>query len=225
MNTFDEKLISWFRYLYWAEICYTKYEELLNSAENPDDIPIHKFIAFSSQWYASLYVVIEGWQELEIQDNFINRILADHQKLINILRRYRNCIYHFQKNLIDKRFIDLAKTRDIFQLWIFLVHEQFKRYYSDYLANLPGNKILKLELIKSFEDLVGWIPTDSVKDRFRNLEDLLKRSESLLNKGNLSTKEAKEFQQAIDQARMILNNTKSKYQKYLKNSIRYLKVN
>jgi hypothetical protein len=57
-----------------------------------------------SYWYASLYVVIEGWRELKLEDQDISRLLAS--PYVETLRRYRNGAFHFQRTLTDPRFAD-----------------------------------------------------------------------------------------------------------------------
>ncbi len=81
MTNFDEKFIAWGRYLFWAEISKLKLEQLLDSTEDSEKIPTNEFLAYSSLWYGSLFVVIEGWESLKHQDNTINELLTEHEDL------------------------------------------------------------------------------------------------------------------------------------------------
>jgi hypothetical protein len=57
-----------------------------------------------SYWYASLYVVIEGWRDLKLEDQDVARLLASPH--VETLRRYRNGAFHFQTSLTDPRFVE-----------------------------------------------------------------------------------------------------------------------
>lgn len=64
---------------------------------------------FMSYWYGGLYVVIEGWIELGLHDPEIDILIASpHTKL---LCRYRNGVFHFQKEYFDKRFREFMKEQ------------------------------------------------------------------------------------------------------------------
>ncbi len=57
-------------------------------------------------WYAGLYVVIEGWHELGLSDPAINALLESPN--IDLLKRYRHGVCHFQREYFDKRFTDFV---------------------------------------------------------------------------------------------------------------------
>ena len=60
-------------------------------------------------WYASLYVVVEGWQEIGLADTEVDQALnwLEVNDEIRILRRFRNAVFHFPKELADIRIVDL----------------------------------------------------------------------------------------------------------------------
>ena len=220
MKEFNEKLISWFRYLFWADICYKRVEKLLEASSSPEEIPTNIFIAHVSQWYGSLYVVVEGWQKLQLEDKFINELLNDHQDLIDLLRRYRNCVYHFQPKLLDNRIINFGKTKKNIHLWLEFLHRQFIRYFSDQLTKLPGNKKQKDDIKNELKELIGWIPENTYTDKINELNILLKKSELLLKEGNASAKSAKELRLAIEYAKLIIDKSKQNYQQNLDKNIK-----
>ena len=223
MKEFDEKLMSWFRYLFWADTCYKRFEKLLETSNNSEEIPTNLFIALSSQWYGSLYVVIEGWEELKLEDKIISKLLNEHQNLKDLLRRYRNGVFHFQPKLLDNRFTDFEKTKNNSHLWIELLHRQFVRFFSDQLANLPGDKGQQTEIKDSLKQIIGWIPDVTFNDRVRELNKLLEASEALLKEGHESNEKAKEFRMAIEQAKDLLVEVKCNYKQYLETSIKSIK--
>lgn len=53
-------------------------------------------------WLALLYVVVEGYKELEIQDPRVDYFLSFDVRVVE-LRRFRNCIFHFQRDPDDPR--------------------------------------------------------------------------------------------------------------------------
>ena len=48
--------------------------------------------------------MIEGWQQLELKDKIIDRLLVS--KNVILLKRYWNGVFHYQKTYFDKRFSD-----------------------------------------------------------------------------------------------------------------------
>lgn len=223
MKEFDEKLISWFRYLFWADLCYKRFEKLLETSNKPEGIPTNLYIAFSSQWYGSLYVIIEGWEELNLEDKFINRLLNDHPNLKDLLRKYRNCVFHFQPRLLDNRIIDFVKTEDNIHLWIELLHHQFVRFFSEQLSNLPGDKIQKNEIQNALKQLIGWIPDDTINDKVRDLNKLIEKAEFLLKEGHDSSRNAMQLRSAIEEAKVLLIEANENYRHYLETSIKSIK--
>jgi hypothetical protein len=65
---------------------------------------------FMSYWYGGLYVVIEGWRELALTDPTIDRLLTSPN--VDLLKRYRNGAFHFQKNYFDQRFTGFVESQD-----------------------------------------------------------------------------------------------------------------
>ena len=66
-----------------------------------------EFFAFTNFWFASLYVVAEGWKELKVPEFAITQMIDEH---IDSLRLLRNAVYHFQRG--DKKhvqFFDVDK--------------------------------------------------------------------------------------------------------------------
>jgi Resolvase, N terminal domain len=64
---------------------------------------------YMSYWYGGLYVVIEGWQELSLSDAVIDATLQSPN--VDLLRRYRNGVFHFQRDYNDERFLAFMQRR------------------------------------------------------------------------------------------------------------------
>lgn len=62
-------------------------------------------------WCGMLYVVVEGYLELKLKDSAVDSLLADSGRL-DVLKRCRNGIFHFQKDYFDNRF--MGPLKDLF---------------------------------------------------------------------------------------------------------------
>src|SRR4051794_24087431 len=51
-------------------------------------------IIYMSYWCSALYVVIEGYEDLSMHDDQIDKMLLDSRK--DLLRRFRNGLFHYQ---------------------------------------------------------------------------------------------------------------------------------
>jgi hypothetical protein len=70
---------------------------------------------YLSYWYAGLYVVCEGWQELKLSDAQIDALLQSPH--LEFLKRFRNGVYHYQADYFDKRFMDALVRGEDFDRW------------------------------------------------------------------------------------------------------------
>lgn len=71
-------------------------------------------------WYASAYVVVEGFGELSLNDARVEALLAQSD-YVEKLKRFRNGVFHFQKKLMDGRFLEFIdlpnSSKWITELW------------------------------------------------------------------------------------------------------------
>lgn len=65
-----------------------------------------------SLWYASVYVVIEGWISLGLKDPVIDSLLSN-QVMVDRLRRFRNATYHFQPNYESPKVLDFLGATEV----------------------------------------------------------------------------------------------------------------
>ncbi|MGB9722005.1 MAG: hypothetical protein ACPL28_11080 [bacterium] len=101
-----------------------KEKKLTNENAQKDDIELFMYM---SLWYGVLYVVIEGWRELRLRDKIIDSLLMSSN--VNLLRRYRNAVFHFQKDYYDERFMEfITKGKNCVE-WVRNLHEQFGRFF------------------------------------------------------------------------------------------------
>ena len=99
----------------------------LNFIDISDPITIFAFFCY---WFASLYVVIGGWRELGLKDDKIDALLGSDY--VNLLRRLRNGVFHFQRDYFDPRFREYLKTGDPATNWADDLHDEFSRYFLEW---------------------------------------------------------------------------------------------
>ena len=75
---------------------------------------------YMSYWYASLYVVVEGWQLLKLTDPDVDALLVS--PYVDVLKRYRNGVFHFQRAMWDTRFTDFIYEGDASAHWVRQLH-------------------------------------------------------------------------------------------------------
>ena len=133
-----EMLLALHRYYIWAN----RLREHFDSAASPPTesaCPEAVFIddrgLFLSHWYAALFVVVEGWQEVQLSDPEIDMILSSPN--VHLLRRFRNGVFHYQRNYSDPRFLDLVLAHGVVP-WVRQLNLAFGRYFLQKLASSAG---------------------------------------------------------------------------------------
>lgn len=128
-----EKLLALHRYYIGASRFREHFEGKLSnfpSIIHSEELFISDCGLFLSHWYAALYVVIEGWKETKLSDTMIDSLLSSEN--VELLKRFRNGIYHYQQNYYDPRFFDLLKAEDIVP-WVRQLNREFGRYFLTHL--------------------------------------------------------------------------------------------
>lgn len=82
---------------------------------------------YLSYWYASLYVLVEGWRELGFSDKTIDALLDSSN--VDLLKRYRHGVFHFQKEYYDSRFIQFMSEGQDVVVWVRQLTEAFSGYF------------------------------------------------------------------------------------------------
>ena len=63
-----------------------------------------------SLWYATLFVVIEGWREVGLKDPELDVLFADTKA--EALRRFRNQVFHFQHEYDNRKLLEFLGSSD-----------------------------------------------------------------------------------------------------------------
>jgi hypothetical protein len=92
---------------------------------------------YMSLWYGELYVVIEGWKELGFSDPTVDALLSSPN--VELLKRYRNGAFHFQKDYFDDRFLDFMRG-DAAVKWVSNLNQAFGSYFLTKFAEWKTGK-------------------------------------------------------------------------------------
>lgn len=129
----DAEIFNLYKYFIWADRMKTAYDALLDkNVQEP--IPRAKFEMesnlYMSYWFGALYVVIEGWKQLHLSDRKIASLLDSPN--VNLLRRYRNGVFHFQRDYFDERFLSFLRDGINRIEWTRNLHHEFEEYFSEW---------------------------------------------------------------------------------------------
>jgi len=149
------EVASWGKYIYRSDIERHNYERKIQNDENGII-----FFIYSSQWLASLHVVVEGWRSLKESDKTINELLSVYDDYVLTIRRCRNAVYHYQKDILDKRVEKAVSDKEIFT-WAGALLDEFIRFLYIYPFNYHGLCEESLHLQKEYLGLVGWVPKEA----------------------------------------------------------------
>jgi hypothetical protein len=114
------------RYYIWANRMRTHFDEILSQGMPSGKAEIESFL-YMSYWYGALYVVVEGWRELKLVDTVIDELLQSPN--VDLLRRYRHGVFHFQQDYSDKRFLAFMEEGNNTVEWVRSLNLQFGRYF------------------------------------------------------------------------------------------------
>ena len=130
------------RYFIWANKMRTHFDDILERY-GKRKINEHSFgiesMMYMSLWYGLLYVVIEGWKMLKLNDSVINSLLKSPNT--DLLKKYRNAVFHFPKThkYLDQRFENFYKEKATVD-WVRKLNFEFGRYFLQY-SRTKTNKL------------------------------------------------------------------------------------
>lgn len=98
-----------------------------------------------SLWYATLYVVIEGWRKAKLTDPEVDALLADGHA--DRLRRFRNQVFHYQREYDNPRLLEFLGEDDADAQaatdWVKQTHKALGRAIERAVENRMGLAILR----------------------------------------------------------------------------------
>ena len=81
---------------------------------------------FMFYWYSGLYVVIEGFRQLQLQDEKIEALLQSPN--VEALRLMRNATFHFQEEFFSPKMTHFMKSPDSVP-WVHSLTEAFSEFF------------------------------------------------------------------------------------------------
>jgi hypothetical protein len=106
----DPRVITLHRYYLWSTVMHGQFEDVLTGIrERGQRFSIKTDegilgLAYMSYWYASLWVVVEGWQKLGLHDDEVDRLLDS--ALTEKLKLFRHGVLHFHENYFNQPLVD-----------------------------------------------------------------------------------------------------------------------
>lgn len=120
-------LITLHRYFIWANKMREEFDELIRERGVPDAVGDGiEHMMYMSYWYAGTYVVVEGYEELDLSNERIDSLLQSD--MLDRLRRFRNGVYHFQPDYFDARQQELLTEKDSTP-WLRELTAEFGRFF------------------------------------------------------------------------------------------------
>lgn len=80
-----------------------------------------------SVWYSLLYVVIEGYRELQLDDPTVNHFLAQEAH-VDSLRRFHNAMFHYQTDPFSDKLMAFLEVHDATE-WARGLNSAFKEFF------------------------------------------------------------------------------------------------
>lgn len=78
-------------------------------------------------WYALLFVVIEGYEDLKLQFEPLDKVLAQRD-YVDSLRRFRNATFHYQADPLNDKLINFLDKADS-ESWIRELNKQMNSFF------------------------------------------------------------------------------------------------
>ena len=213
-----ERFICWARYLHFADLHRRRYIAWGESKGQSDDWEASwELIALQSAFYASMWVVVEGWREVPLSDPSVDELLAANPQYLELLQRYRNSVFHYQSSFgeIHKRQMGLLADGKTAGPWLHLLHDEFCRVYWETVPRAelsPGPSArndryahraaeLASEIRHCMLSLVGWIPSHIVSARAQKIRETCDAAMALLREaGDFESDEALQLLKVVRQA-------------------------
>lgn len=174
-------LFGFSRYLSWADLVRRTYEAEFTTRDEPGTTTNvwGADFAWMAYWYGSLFVVIEAYESIGYGDPVIDSLLAHPGQYRDLLRRFRNGIFHYQADPIDRKLLDLLTKGEEHVLWVHALHDEFMRLLREQIDRVGITEELHAEVKRAIDDLTGWLPDESPR---LELERTLERARRIVER-------------------------------------------
>jgi hypothetical protein len=129
----DPRGLTLHRYYVWSTILHEHFEKVLAgfrergepfSMDTDEGV---RALAYMSYWYASLWVVVEGWQKLGLHDDEVDQLLDS--PLTEKLRLFRHWVLHYHEKYFNQPLVDpFIADRDAVE-WVRSLSNALGRYF------------------------------------------------------------------------------------------------
>ena len=114
--------------------------------------------------YSALYVVIEGWQDLGLNDPKIDDLIQS--PFVDRLRRFRNATFHYQKDIISLKHLELFGTEEErTEMWLRDLYSELSRFFTKNTMPMPQSikhSIKNKSMTEVFTDIREyWFPEEN----------------------------------------------------------------
>jgi hypothetical protein len=190
------EILIWARYICWADDLRKHYEASLEE-------DCHKgqgTLGIFAHWYGSLYVVVEGWDSLELKDPVIDSLLQHPSGFKHLLRRFRNGSFHYRPALLDEKILDLLRQGDEHVYWVRALHDEFIRFFREWLTSFKGEQQESDDLQVAAKDLLGVLPASDTDRLVIKMRQKVSEAEQVLRNdppSASSSREAFQIKQCI----------------------------
>ena len=149
-------VIAWGQYVHWCDLQFNHSLEISQDTSKSNSV-----ICAMVHWLAAEYVVLEGWQQLGHDDFNINELLTLYPENVDLLRRCRNSVYHFQKEIMDRRFMKIISNENETLPWLTALHYEFQKYLLNYPYRFSGAQEEQEGLAEKMAECIGWWPLNT----------------------------------------------------------------
>ncbi|TET45416.1 hypothetical protein E3J62_07620 [candidate division TA06 bacterium] len=136
----EQQMVALHRYFIWADRMRAHFDEQIRETGSipfavQDDTQPNPYMSY---WYGGTYVVIEGWKKLGLSDPIIETLLESPN--IEMLKRYRNGVFHFQKDYFDDRFVGFIRDGQKSVEWVRKLRQELSRFFLDWFRQKDETK-------------------------------------------------------------------------------------
>lgn len=126
----EEHLAILHKYWIWSNMMRVKFFEQLANTQDIKSLQnyhVSEVGVYMMYWYSSLYAVVEGYKDFNMENIAIEKLLEDSEK-IELLRRFRNAAFHVQKEYFSEKYIDFIVAQNSAE-WVSNLSETFGQYF------------------------------------------------------------------------------------------------